>query len=458
MFHLNVGRAGPLPSRRHFLSAGLLGLGGLGLADLLRARDAGTAERRDTAVILLWLSGGPGPMETWDPKPDAIDQFRGPLGSIPTAIPGVRVGELLPGHARIADKLAFVRSVSHGTGDHTKANHWMLTAYPGPAFDSGNLTQLKPSLGSCVARLRCPNRPGVPPYVAVPHLRGGTDNFYHYAASLGGAANPFVVDSDPNARDFKVKGTTPAPDLSPARLEGRRGLLGAIDGLRREADRRPDGLDEYQRQAFELLTSPRVAEAFDINAEAEKTRDAYGRHTFGQSTLLARRLVEAGVTFVTVNLIPEKVPAGMTRTWDHHGTAGRSRTEEGSRFFIPPMDRAVTALVEDLAERGLHERTLVVCMGEFGRTPRMNADGGRDHWGNVFSLVMSCGSMRMGQVVGRSSARGETVQDRPVTPADVAATIYHHLGIDGRNVTVRDQLGRPAFLLDSGEVIRELVG
>src|SRR5262245_22695311 len=458
MTHLRASR-GParLPlSRRHFLQAGLLGVGGLTLADLYRAQATGAGEKRDTAVILLWLSGGPGPMETWDPKPAAVAQYRGPFAAIPSKVPGIQVSELLPGHARIMDKLALIRSVNHGTGDHTKANHWMLTGFEGPSFNGASLAQLKPSVGSCVARLRGANQLGLPPYVAVPHLRGGTDNFYHYATYLGGSANPFVVESDPNLPGFKVKATTLAPDLNTERLEDRRSLLETMDRLRRDNEQRVVDLNAHYQRAFELLTSPRVGQAFNISAESSGTRDQYGRHTFGQSALLARRLVEAGVTFVTVNFIPDKVPAGMTRTWDHHGTAGRARTEEGSKVFIAPMDKALTALIEDLSQRGLYQRTLVVAMGEFGRTPRMNADGGRDHWGNVFSIVMGCGSMKMGQVIGRSTARGETVRDRPVSPGDVAATIYQHLGINGRSVTVRDSQNRPAYLLEDGDPIHEL--
>jgi uncharacterized protein (DUF1501 family) len=458
MFHLTASR-GPASeplSRRHFLKAGLLGVGGLTLPDLYQAQAAGGAQKRDTAVILLWLSGGPGHMETWDPKPDAVSQYRGPFGTIASAVPGVQLGELLPCQAKIMDKLAVIRSVNHGTGDHTKANHWMLTAYEGPSFNAANLAQLKPSIGSCVAKLRGANQAGLPPYVAVPHLRGGTDNFYHYATYLGGSANPFVVESDPNQPDFRVKATTLPPDLDAERLGDRRSLLATMDQLRRDNERRVADLNEYYQRAFELLTSPRVTEAFDIKAENAATRDRYGRHTFGQSALLARRLVEAGVTFVTVNCIPDKVPAGMTRTWDHHGTAGRAKTKEGSHVFIPPFDRAFSALIEDLIERGQYERTLVVAMGEFGRTPLMNADGGRDHWGNVFSMVMGCGRMKMGQVIGRSNPRGESVLDRPVSPSDVAATIYQHLGIAGRSVTVRDTQNRPNFLLDEGEPIHEL--
>jgi Protein of unknown function (DUF1501) len=433
-------------TRRNFLQAGLLGIGGLSLADLGRLRAAGSA--RDTSVILFWLSGGPGHMETWDPKPEAVAQYRGPFGSIRTRVPGIQFGELLPETAKVADKLAVLRSVHHGSGDHTKGNHWMLTGYEGPAFNVPDFkVQRRPSLGSATARLRGANRAGLPPYVAVPHLRGGTDNFFHYSAYLGGGANPFIVESDPNLEQFRVKGLSLAPELSFQRLEDRRQILETMDHYRLAAERKAADRDaEYQR-AFHLLTSKQVAGAFDVNAEPAKVRDRYGRHTFGQSALLARRLVEAGVTFVTVNCVP----------WDHHGTFNRFRTDEGSKLLIPPMDRAVGALVEDLSQRGLYDRTLVVAMGEFGRTPRMNADGGRDHWGNVFSVLMGCGSMKMGQTIGKSNPRGEYPVDRPISPQDVAATVFHHLGIDGRKVTFHDAQNRPVPLIETGEPIRELL-
>jgi hypothetical protein len=437
-------------TRRSFLQAGVLGLGDLALPDLLRLRAAGAAaERSRRSVILFWLSGGPGHMETWDPKPDAPGGFRGPFGAIRTSVPGVHFGELLPEQARRMDRLAVVRTVNHGTGDHTKGNHWMLTGFEGPAFNAPDFqVQRRPAMGAAVARLKGAGRPGLPPYIAVPNLRGGTDNFFHYAAYLGGGANPFVVESDPNDPKFRVKNLTTPPGLSLARLGDRRRVLGAIDGLRREADPKLRDLDAYYQRAFDMLTGKEVAAAFDVNAEDPRLRDKYGRHTFGQSALLARRLVEAGTPFVTVNCVP----------WDHHGTKPQLTTEDGARKLIPPLDRAIAALVDDLIDRGLYESTLVVAMGEFGRTPRMNKDAGRDHWGHTFSVLFGCGSMRMGQVVGRSSARGEHVVDRPVSPQDVAATVYHHLGIDARSVTFDDRAGRPTYLVERGEPIRELVG
>jgi uncharacterized protein (DUF1501 family) len=435
-------------SRRSFLQAGLLGWGGLSLADLGRLRAAGAAEPRDTSVILFWLSGGPGHMETWDPKPDAVSQFRGPFGATRTTVPGILFGELLPETAKVADRLAILRAVNHGSGDHTKANHWMLTGYEGPAFNVPDFkVQRRPSLGSATARLRGPNRTGLPPYVAVPHLRGGTDNFFHYSAYLGGGTNPFIVESDPNTPEFRVKGLAPAPELSFGRLEDRRQVLQALDQFRLAEDRKAADRDAHYQRAFHLLTSRAVASAFDVTAEPAAVRERYGRHTFGQSALLARRLVEAGVTFVTVNCVP----------WDHHGTGGRYRTDVGGKLLIPPLDRAVAALVEDLDQRGLYEKTLVVAMGEFGRTPRMNPEGGRDHWGNVFSVLMGCGSMNMGQTIGKSNPRGEYPVDRPVSPQDVAATVFHHLGINSRRVTFADAQGRPVPLIETGEPIRELI-
>jgi uncharacterized protein (DUF1501 family) len=436
-------------TRRSFVQAGLLGMGGLGLADFFRMQAAQpTAARADTSVILFWLSGGPGHMETWDPKPDAPAQYRGPLGAMRTTLPGVLLGELLPCQARLMQHLAIVRTVNHGSGDHTKSNHWMLTGYEGPAFNAPDFKQQRrPALGAATSRLRGANRPGMPPYVAVPHLRGGTDNFFHYAAYLGGGANPFVVESDPNLAEFRVRNLAFAPELTLGRLEDRRHLVQAVDQTRRAVDHRAADMSEHYQRALGMMTSAAVAQAFDIGREPAGVRDRYGRHTFGQSALLARRLIESGVTFVTVNCVP----------WDHHGTPPQLETEVGARLLIPPLDRALAALIEDLRQRGLYDRTLVVAMGEFGRTPRMNSNAGRDHWGHTFSVLFGNGRMRMGQVIGRSSPRGEYVTDRPVTPQDVAATVLAHLGIDGRSVSFSDSLGRPVHLIESGQAIRELM-
>jgi hypothetical protein len=437
-----------LLSRRNFLRAGALGLGGLTLGQLARLQAEGTAARKDASVILVWMSGGPGHMETWDPKPDAVAQYRGPFGAVRTSVPGIQFGEMCPEQARLMDKLAVLRAVHHDSGDHTKGNHWMLTGYEGPDFNAPDFhVQRRPSMGSATARLLGSSPNGLPPYVAVPHLRGGTDNFFHYAAYLGVGANPLNVDSDPNLPTFRVRNLALGPEMDFTRLDDRRSLREGLDQLSRESASRTD-LDEHTRRAFDLLTSRQVASAFNIAAEPDPVRDRYGRHIFGQSALLARRLVEAGVRFVTVN----------TEPWDHHGTANRLATEPGSKKLIPPVDRAIAALIEDLSARGLYEKTLVVAMGEFGRTPRMNPEGGRDHWGHVFSVLMGCGSMKMGQTIGKSNARGEYPLDRPLTPQDVAATVFHHLGIDGRKVYFHDAQNRPTALIETGEPIRELVG
>lgn len=427
-----------------------MGIGGLTLADVarLQAASGSRSQAAEKSVILLWLSGGPGHMETWDPKPAAPAEYRGPFGSIETNISGVRFGELMPEQAKIMDRLAVLRTVRHGSGDHTKGNHWMLTGFEGPAFNApDNQTQRRPAMGSAVARLRGANRPGMPAYVAVPHLRGGTDNFFHYAAYLGGGLNPFVVNSDPNTKEFGVRNLTLSSELSRDRLADRRGLIADLDRIRSGADRTMVDWDAHSQAAFDLLTSQQVRDAFAIEKETPELRDDYGRHTFGQSALLARRLVERGVTFVTVNCVP----------WDHHGSPGQYKTEEGAKLLIPPMDKALAALVRDLISRGLYEKTLVVAMGEFGRTPRMNNNAGRDHWGDTFSVVMGCGGMKMGQVIGRSNSRGERVVERPIDPQDVAATVYHHLGINARSVEFYDMLKRPMPLLDRGEPIRELL-
>ena len=438
-------------TRRNFVQAGVLGVGGLGLADYCRLQAAGALrdDKRENAVILFWLSGGPGHMETWDPKPLAPREYRGPFGAISTTVAGLQFGELMPHQAKIAEHLAILRTVNHGSGDHTKGNHWMLTGFEGPAFNApDNRRQRRPAMGSAVAHLRGPIQQKMPTYVGVPHLRGGTDNLFHYSAYLPGGANPFVVNSDPNERGFQVQNLRLSSDLSIDRLEERRDLMKSFDQVRRLHDPLIEEMDEHLQTAFNLLSARTVRDAFDIADEADSVRDAYGRHTFGQSALLARRLVERGSAFVTVNCVP----------WDHHGSANRLPTEAGAKQLIPPLDRAIAALIRDLIDRRQFERTLIVAMGEFGRTPKINSYAGRDHWGRTFSVMMAGGNIRTGQAVGRSSARGEDVIDRPLSPEDVVATVYHHLGIDGRQVVFHDQLDRPLPLIETGKPISELVG
>jgi len=421
------------------------------LPDLLRMRAAQADARSkpdQTAVILLWCSGGPGHMETWDPKPEAPKEWRGPFGAIDTNVPGIQFSELLPEQAKIADQLAVIRTVHHGTGDHTKGNHWMLTGWEGPAFNAPQPTQRNPAMGSVVAAIRGANRPGMPPYAAVPHLRGGTDNLFHYHAYAGAAHNPFIANADPNEKGYSVRDLTLARGLTFDRLQNRRAFLERFDHLRTGEDASISERDGAYQRAFDILTGTEARNAFDISQEPDKLRDRYGRHTFGQSALLARRLVEAGVTFVTVNCVP----------WDHHGTPPQLKTEEGGKLLIPPLDRAIAALVTDLRDRGLFERVLVVAMGEFGRTPKINRDAGRDHWGDTFSVLMANGRMRMGQAIGASNKKGEVPVDKGFTPQDVLSTVYHHLGIDPHAATFTDRTGRPVYLLEGGQPIKELIG
>lgn len=437
-------------NRRSFVQAGVLGVGGLGLGQCLQLQAATPPEDRkqSTAVILFWLSGGPGHMETWDPKPKAPVEYRGPFGAIPTTIPGVQFGELMPRLAGQMDHLAILRTVNHGSGDHTKGNHWMLTGFEGPAFNApDNRIQRRPAMGSAVSKARGPNHPAMPAYVGIPHLRGGTDNLFHYHGYLGATHNPFIVNSDPASKDFRVRNLSLPGGLTRPRLGDRLTLLDSMNQLQKENEETISRLDKYHQQAFGLLTSQRVRDAFDIDKESKQIRQSYGLHTFGQSALVARRLVERGVTFVTVNCVP----------WDHHGSANRYQTEPGSKLLIPPLDAAVAGLVADLRQRGMYKDVLVVAMGEFGRTPRMNKYAGRDHWGKTFSVLMAGGKYKMGQVVGQSADRGEDVANRPLSPQDVVSTVYHHLGINGANTYFPDRLERPMPLIADGKPIRELV-
>jgi hypothetical protein len=441
-------------TRRTALKAGFLGILGLSLPDLLRLRAEGAAASKDTAVILLWLDGGPSQLETYDPKPEAPAEYRGPYGAIQTNVPGIRISETLPCHARLADKMVFVRSLHHDNGDHFAAAHWMLTGRFGSS--AANMAPKYPSAGSYAAKVRGPNRPGLPAYVGLPaaqsvYLFPG----YQGAAYLGPAYNPFDVDREQkylaaNSNVFVHKPKC-LDSLTPVggQTEGRVDLLRGFDTIRRDLDKSGtmDTLDRYQQQAIDLILSGKAREAFNLDREDPKLVDRYGVGPWGRYTCMARRLVEAGVTFVTVDM-PH---------WDDH-----SNIKDGHGYKLGPLDRAVGALVEDLDERGLLDRVLVVVMGEFGRTPRINQGQpgipipGRDHWGNAISAMLAGGGLRTGQVVGKTNARAEHPVDRALKPCDLLATVYHVLGIDPR-LTFKDHSGRPVPLLDEGEPIAEVI-
>ncbi len=426
-------------SRRSFLKVGFLGLAGLTLADHLRlkarAQEAGQPTR-DTAVILLWLGGGPSHIDMYDLKPDAPAEFRGEFRPIATNLPGVRVGEHLPRQARLMDKISVVRSVTHTNAGHGMGTHWMMTGYV-PTIEIND--NLNPSCGSVVARVRGANAPRLPAYVCLPNPPPSAN-----AAYLGVAYNPFTPGNDPNSPGFQVRDLRLAPQVDLSRFRNRRELLRGLDNLRRDVDTQgtAEGYDRFYRDAFEIVTGERCRNAFDIHREPGRVRDRYGRDTWGQSTLLARRLVEAGVTYVTVNM----------GGWDTHNNNFQSlRTS-----LLPRYDRAVAALVEDLHARGLDRRVLVVSFGEFGRTPRVNTTAGRDHWPGAMSVLFAGGGLRMGQAIGSTDARAEYPASRAAGPQDVLATVYHVLGINYRQ-EFHDAAQRPIPILNEGRPIAELL-
>jgi hypothetical protein len=455
---------GPI-SRRSFLQAGALGCFGLGLADLLRlramAKEAGKPEP-DTSVILLWLPGGPPHMETFDMKPDAPSDYRGEFGILRSNVPGMDVCELLPRHAKIADKYAIVRSIAHDFADHGGGHKRFLTARD-PLSPVGFVNDY-PAVGSMVAKMREGRSAGVPNYVSgTDDGRNDVDVFSFGAAYLGPAYTPFTVAGDPSSPRFEVKNLSLAPGLT-GRLDDRVRLLDGFDRLRRAIDQSGamEAMDEFNRRALELLTSNKARTAFDLSLEAAETRDRYGRHPWGQRCLMARRLVEAGTSFVTMvleNPVPpgQPFPPGVIYNWDSHAVNGH--IFDDARVRLPIFDQAVTALIEDLYRRGLDKKVLLIVTGEFGRTPRIsyaNGRPGRDHWPQAMSVVVSGGGLRTGQVIGSTNSKGEHPKDRPLTPNDLWATAFRHLGIDTSH-SFPDHRGRPMPILPYGEPIRELI-
>jgi hypothetical protein len=427
-------------SRRTFLKVGALAIGGLSLPGLLRRRAAATpstsASRK--SVILIWLAGGPSHIDMYDLKPNAPAEFRGEFKPIASNVPGIQVGEHLPRQALIMDKLAVVRSAYHTNAGHGMGSQWMLTGYQ-PTIEVND--NIYPSTGSVVAKMRGPNKPGLPAYVNLPRVLG-----LGKAAYLGASYNPFAPDSDPNSAGFQVRNLKLPGVVNARRLGRRRELLKDLDSIRRDIDVRGDldGLDTFYREGLEMVTNAKAQRAFDVQREPSKLRERYGRHDLGQCCLLARRLVEAGVTYVTVQ-------AGGG--WDTHG----DNFKQLKNRLLPKYDQALAALVSDLCDRGLDRDVLVMAMGEFGRTPRINAGAGRDHWPGAMSIVYAGGGLRMGQVVGTTNATAAHPTSKPATPGCVLATMYHTLNIDYRDVFY-DQAQRPLPILNEGAPIAELVG
>ncbi len=425
-------------SRRNFLQLGALGLG---LADLLRydayAAEAGRPSS-GKSLIVFWTHGGMSQQDTYDMKPAAPREYRGMYQPIATAVPGIEVGERFPLQARVMDRLSLVRSVHHENDIHAPSAHWMQTGYFGPTL-ARNAAQ-RPSFGSVISRSLGPRRPQLPAYVAVPKAEAFG---YQGAVYLGKAFNPFEVGADPNAKDFQVPNLSLPKGLTMRSVGSRRRLLARFDTLRRDIDESGvmDGLDTFKAQALEMVAGDEVREAFDISREDDTLRDRYGHHQYGQSALLARRLVEAGTRCVTIN----------TGYWDHHNDI-----EKGLEEHLPPLDRAIATLVADLDERGMLDDVVIYCAGEFGRTPRINGHAGRDHWSNCFSVLLAGGGLAGGRVVGASEKFGGGVKRRLVTPLDILATIYHTLGIP-LDTHYNDATGRPVSIVDGGRPIEELL-
>lgn len=440
--------------RRTLLHIGILGVAGLSLADVLRSESKAAAAAGQSpdrkSVIILWMRGGPSQHDMWDPKPDAPVEIRGEFAPISTSVPGIHVCELLRQCAKIMHKWAIVRSLHHrdedGNVGHSNGDQICFTGYPAGANPDVNVM---PSCGSIVARQQQQQNPALPAYVMIPSMVPGTG-----AAWLGAAYNPFETRVDPAASGpFELRNFAFAQGLSAERIERRTGLLSAIDRLPRVGQ--TGTVDAFQRQAVEIVTGGAARKAFALDEEPQSVRERYGfmpafdphdpqrcgSPNWAQRMLLARRLVEAGVRIVTVDL----------RWWDFH----KEGFDSQRRGFLPRFDQAYSALIDDLQERGLLDSTLVVAWGEIGRTPRVNRDAGRDHWPYVFSAAFAGGGVQGGRVIGSSDREGALPQDNPKLPHDVLATIYSHLGVDMR-AHYTDSSGRPHVVLPQGQRIAEL--
>ena len=444
-------------NRRGFVKAGFLSSVGLSLADLLKIESEAKAEGKsistEKSVIILWMRGGPSQHETWDPKPNAPSEYRGEFNAIPTNVDGIQLCEHLPMSAKIMDKFSVIRSMHHGEAGHSAADQICFTGYDLP---KGAITEQNayPSCGSIVSKEFGHLNTKIPPYVVIPRNLPGTGASY-----LGHKHSAFETGTDPAVfGPFSVPNFSLTTGISYDRLSDRKELITSIDKLRRDVDNsgQLESIDKFTQQSFDLLTGENARRAFDLDSEPSSIRDRYGLMpeyiaptpdrcgvpAWSQRILLARRLIENGVRLVTVDC----------RWWDTH-VKGHDTMKDG---FLPRWDKAYTALITDLEQRGMLKNTMVVAWGEFGRTPRVNSNGGRDHWPNVFSAALAGGNIKGGRVVGASDSKGAEPYDNPKTPQDVLATIYNHLGVDVTKSHV-DHSGRPHFILSKGNVITELI-
>jgi hypothetical protein len=434
-------------TRRDFIQLGLGGVVGLGLCDLLRLQ-AGAAEAttkpklagKNVNCILIWQDGGPSHYETFDPKPNAPSEIRGDFKPISTKIPGVQFSECVPKLAGAADKLTIVRSICHKDPNHGGGNHYMMTGMPTPVpVACGAFVTFHPSFGSMVSYDRG-IRNGLPSYISMPEVsRSGGPNF------LGAQHAPFVIDGYPNTKGFKVRDVVLPSDISEGRAVNRQALRKSLDQMKRFNDKLAEdpavSFDKFYEQGIDLVGSTQAQQAFDIERESEKVRDAYGRNDFAQRLLFARRLVEVGVSFVTV----------YTGGWDHHTKIFESY--RGS--IMKSFDQGVAALITDLDERGLLDNTMVIALGEFGRTPKVNKDAGRDHWPGAMSVLMAGGKIPRGQIVGATDAKGYYASENVYKPEDFAASLYTKMGIDPAQL-LHTNTGRPIQLVNGGRLIKEL--
>lgn len=445
---------GPL-SRRGFLRLGALALGGLHWPRLVQAQHA--PRSRTTSVILFWMWGGPSQFETFDPKPAAPAEYRGPFRPIPTTVPGMDICELFPQIAAQGRHIALVRSLHHTMASHNDGSIEVLTGKtPAVADPTSTARSEHPDFGMIASRMRGTRPDGLPQYVGIPNQPFMTRPMYLGLQHQGFAAG------DPSAAGYAPPNLGLHGGVTVEQFSHRQELLTRFDQLRQAIDveGRLEGTDRLRGAAFQLLANPQIASAFDIGREDPRLRDRYGRHLWGQSCLLARRLAEAGAGVVTIDALAPERGRPIYFSWDDHADAQPGwDLAEGMRWRAGFMDQAISALIDDIHQRGLDQDVLVLALGEFGRTPRLtslNGKMGRDHWPQSMCALVSGGGMRMGQVIGATNSRGEHPSQRPLTPQDLLATVYHHLGIDSRH-EFRDFSGRPIAILGSGQPIRELV-
>lgn len=444
-------------SRREFLRAGMLGLGGLGLSDLLAARAASGASSANTSLILFWMWGGPSQLETFDPKPEAPSEYRGPFRPIATRAPGIQICELFPQLAQRADKLAIVRSLHHEMSSHNDGSIELLTGKTPIVPDPTSTARSDhPDLGMVASRLRGARRDGVPQYIGIP-----TQPFMTQPAYLGLSHKAFVT-GDPSAEKFTVPNLSLAAGTDGLRLDERQKLVQQFDRFQRDLDQNGslEGMEHFRAAAFTMLMSPAVREAFEISREPDTVRDRYGRHLWGQSCLLARRLAEAGAGVITIDALAPKPGMPVYFSWDDHANAQPGwDLAAGMKLRAEHMDPAIAALIDDIHARGLDRQVMVVAVGEFGRTPKLTqANGclGRDHWPSAMSALVAGGGIRGGQVIGATTSKAEYPVERPLSPQDLLATIYRHLQIDPGH-SFLDFAGRPIPILSDGTPIRELI-